>query len=419
MRETRDGRRETGERRRGTGRRVCVTALVVAFAFSLLPFSVSRLLAQSTDRIKQQRNELERIRLERAELERQMRILQSTMHDLDEEVSNLDRRANATRKLLATYDRQLAFIANEVGAANNNMVRAEAELAQKKVILRRRVVDIYKRGPMYTAQALLSAPSFGELVARYKYLHLIALRDRALVRRVEQLRNQVALERDRLVVLQRSVRDNREEKQLEEGRLRTLEQQQRMQLARVKQESKTTQNKIARMRLAEQQMTNVINRLELDRRAAIAAAKRPAAAPRVTSSVNRTEYGTLDWPVDGPLVYTFGREIQANNTAIRWNGIGIKADVGTPVRSLAAGRVADVRQFGTYGLMIILEHGGGDYSIYGSLNRADVEKGHTVTKGQVIGAVGVSDPELPAHLHFEIRQKDGLAVDPATWLRRR
>ena len=373
--------------------------------------------AHAQDRIRQTRTELERIRQERADLERQMYQLQTTAHDLNEEVGNLDRRADATARLVATLDRQLGAIAADVEAANNNMVRAEAELGQKKVVLRRRLVDIYKRGPTYTAQALLSAASFGELVARYKYLHLVALRDRALVRRVEQLRNQVALERDRLVVLQRGIRDNREEKQLEEGRLRGLEQQQRMQLSRIRQEARVTQNKIARMRLTETQLTNAIAALETERRRAVASSRRPAAAPRARSSVRTRDYGTLDWPVDGQLIYTYGREVQANNTTIRWNGVGIKAATGTAVKSVAAGTVVDVRQFGTYGLIVIVEHGGGDYSIYGSLNRALVQKGQTVTKGQPVGEVGVSDPELPPHVHFEVRQ-GASHIDPLTWLRK-
>ena len=51
-------------------------------------------------------------------------------------------------------------------------------------MLKHRVRDIYKRGALYSVEALLSAQSFGELVARYKYLHLVAQRDRALVQRV-------------------------------------------------------------------------------------------------------------------------------------------------------------------------------------------------------------------------------------------
>jgi murein DD-endopeptidase MepM/ murein hydrolase activator NlpD len=79
-----------------------------------------------------------------------------------------------------------------------------------------------------------------------------------------------------------------------------------------------------------------------------------------------------------------------------------------------------VGPLGTYGLTVIVDHGGGDYSIYGSLARSDVRREQSVTKGQQIGTVGMSDPDLPAHLHFEIRHgTDGrpLAVDPAKWLK--
>jgi septal ring factor EnvC (AmiA/AmiB activator) len=400
-----DGRRRTFDVGRYPAIAVIVCALLAA------PCALS---AQDT-KIRQQRNELDRIRQERTILEQQMRELVSTAHDLSEEVTLLDRRADATSRLIKTLDSQLASIAAEVVDATNNMGRAEQELAQKRVVLRQRLVDIYKRGPLFTAQALLSAQSFGELVARYKYLHLLALRDRALVHRVEELRNQVSLERDRLVMLQRGLRDSREEKQLEEGRLRALETQQRQQLAHVRQATKTTQNKIARMRLTETQITTTIASLELARRKAIA--NRPA-APRATSSVRTSDYGSLAWPVDGPLVYTYGRAVQSNNTAIRWNGVGIKAPTGTSVHSVASGTVVSVRPLGTYGLTVILDHGGGDYSIYGSLVRADVKEGQTITRGQVIGGVGISDPELPPHLHFEVRH-GGPAVDPALWLRRR
>ena len=393
------------------GPRVAVLAGMLCAVDILYPLSDIR----CQDRIRQQREQLNRIRQERAELERAARDLTNTAHDLTEEVNNLDRRADATARIVQTLDLQLATIAAEVSSATINMARAESELSVKRDVLRKRLVDIYKRGPTYTAQALLSAPSFGELVARYKYLHMLALRDRSLVRRVEQLRNQVALERDRLYVLQRSLRDNREEKKLEEDRLRHLEQEQRQQLLRVRREVRLTEDRLARVRRSELQLAGAIADLEAARRRA--EASRPAAA-RSASSIRTSDYGKLDWPVDGALVYSFGRAVQPNNTTIRWNGVGISATGGTPVKSVAAGRVVRVSQLGTYGLTVIVEHGGGDYTIYGSLARADVKQGQSVIKGQVIGAVGISDPELPPHLHFEVRH-GGPAIDPATWLRGR
>ena len=65
---------------------------------------------------------------------------------------------------------------------------------------------------------------------------------------------------------------------------------------------------------------------------------------------------------------------------------------------------------------VIVQHGGGDYSVYGSLARIDVRVGQQVVKGAVVGTVGATDPDLPPHLHFEVRPK-GRAVDPLEWLR--
>lgn len=116
------------------------------------------------------------------------------------------------------------------------------------------------------------------------------------------------------------------------------------------------------------------------------------------------------------MLYRFGRLVNANNTTVRWNGIGIGAGAGAPVKTVSSGTIEYAERFGTYGLTVIVNHGSGDYSIYGSLGQARVAKHAKVTKGQVIGTVGSADPDLEPHLHFEIRP-NGRAVDPLGWLR--
>jgi septal ring factor EnvC (AmiA/AmiB activator) len=375
--------------------------------------------AQATD---DQRAELEALRHERADLERRMSELRGTVHELSEEVANIDRQANATARLVRALDRQLAQIAAEIGAVTVQLSGTETELERKRGILRRRVRDIYKRGPMYEREALLAAPSFGDLVTRYKYLHELARRDRALVRRVEQLRNDAVHQRVILVELQTTVEETRRERAHEAERLRALERQRAASLASVERAAVRTAARLAEIRRDEAALGRVIaNAVDAERRRAarVAAAGRSRAASRPADGTMRASgAGQLDWPVDGSFLYDFGREQRSNNTAVRWNGIGIRAPAGTPVQAVAAGRVLEVSRFGTYGLTVIVEHGGGDYSIYGSLGRAEVTKGATVTKGQTLGTVGVSDPELGPHLHFEIRQ-GGPAVDPKIWLRQR
>jgi septal ring factor EnvC (AmiA/AmiB activator) len=371
-----------------------------------------------SSKLRAQRDTLERIRREREDLERRAADLANSVHDLNEEVANLDKRADATSRIVKALDTQLASITADVEIASSRVTEAESELASKRTSLHRRLVDIYKRGPMHTTEALLSARSFGELVARYKYLHLLALHDRALVGRVEQLRDEVQRDRDRLVVLQTALEDNRSMKAREEENLRSLERERSGNLSHARLQEKQVQDRLARLRATEAQLTNTIASIDAERRRAETA--RPN-APRASSTIKTADYGKLDWPVDGPLLYTFGKAQTASNTTIRWNGVGIRAASNSPVHSVAAGKVVRVDQLGTYGLTVIVDHGGGDYSIYGSLSSATVRAQQTVAKGQILGVVGVSDPELPAHLHFEIRHagKDGRpeSVDPAIWLR--
>jgi septal ring factor EnvC (AmiA/AmiB activator) len=379
--------------------------------------------AAYAQQIDDQRAELEALRRERSDLERRMGELRGTVHELSEEVANIDRQADATARLVRALDRQLAQISVEIAVVTAQLGGTEAELEHKRATLQRRVRDIYKRGPMYEREALLAAQSFGDLVTRYKYLHELARRDRALVRRVEELRNDAVRQRATLVELQTTVEETRRERAHEEGRLRALERQRAASLASAERAAALTAVRLAEIRRDEAALSRVIaNAVDAERRRAarVAAAGRGrGAAPRPADGTMRASgAGRLDWPVDGSFLYDFGREQRSNNTAVRWNGIGIKAPAGTPVFAVAAGRVLQVSRFGTYGLTVIVEHGGGDYSIYGSLGRAEVAKGASVTKGQPLGTVGISDPELGPHLHFEIRQ-GGPAVDPKIWLRQR
>ena len=381
--------------------------------------SLSALLpAQTTDaRIRSQREALDRVRRERADLERRMATLQGSVHDLRDEVANLDRQRVATELVLKTLDRQLAAITTDVEETTNRMAMAEGNLLYRKTTLSTRLVDIYKRGPLYSAEALLTARSFGELVARYKYLHELAVHDRALVRRVEALRNDIVRQRAELVKLRDAVEDNRGDKQREEERLAILTRMRSTSLQQAQRSTQQIQERLARIRQSESRLSGVIATIEAERRRTEGA--RPN-APRTPSTLRTTDLGKLDWPVDGTFLFRFGRVINPNNTTTRWNGVGIAAPIGTPVKSVAPGTVVSVGQLGTYGLTVILDHGGGYFSIYASLNSVPpaVRKGSVARKGDVLGTVGISDPDLEPHLHFEIRTPpNGSAVDPESWLR--
>lgn len=393
-----------------------VALLVVALA-SVAPNTVSaQANTNSTiQRLREQQQELEKMRRERAQLEERMSDLQRSARSIGAELVNLERQTEATNKLVKALDAQLEQITAEIASSNGKRARAELELSSRRAALQRRVIDIYKRGSLFDAEVMLSAQTFGALVARYKYLFELARSDQRLLSQVEGLRDQIESQRQLLVQLQDEVERNRYEKDREKRRLTQLEAQRQRSLAQVRRNTTQTRARLQQIARDEARVASVISNLETARRRAELA---PNARPAAPSSIRTSDLGRLDWPVDGTILYNFGRVVNPNNTTTRWNGIGISANSGTPVRAVSAGEIVLADQIGTYGQTVIVQHGGGDYSVYGSLQRMDVRQGQKVQKGQVIGAVGAADPDLPPHLHFEIRPK-GRAVDPLEWLRSR
>ena len=368
----------------------------------------------ATERLRQQRDSLAKIHQERTALQQRMRELQATAHDLVEERTNLERQADATARAVRALDQQIAALLDVENEITGNLVRTQDELAIKRAVLRHRVREIYKRGALYSFEALLSAQTFGELVARYKYLHLVAQRDRFLVARVEALCEQIGTQRATLVKLRDDMETSRQEKADEEKRLRALEEQRGRSLAQTQQKQRLAEDRLRQITRDEARLTAVIANLETERRRLEGGRGGNFTS---TSTLRTADFGRLDWPVDGTILYPFGRVINPNNTTTRWNGIGIAAPAGTPVKAVSSGTVVFDSTYLSYGPTVIVHHGAGDYSIYSSLERVSVRTGERVTKGQVIGTVGNTDPELEPHLHFEIRRNGGPSVDPLEWLR--
>lgn len=93
-------------------------------------------------------------------------------------------------------------------------------------------------------------------------------------------------------------------------------------------------------------------------------------------------------------------------------GVDISLPEGTPVASIGDGAVAfaGVQFFG--GNSVVVDHGGGLFSIYYHLKEFSVTEGQRVSRGERIGAVGASGRAAGPHLHFGVRAA-GARVDPA------
>ena len=364
--------------------------------------------------IEASRRRLEEIRAERDRLRREQDQLESQVRDAGAELRNIERQREATNRIVNELESQMRGLGDQLLSSSQQLALAQDNLADRRAVLERRLLDIYKRGPLYTFQVLLAAESFGDLLSRYKYLYLQNRQDRSLVEDIGRLEGRIRQQHGELVSTQEGLDRRREERASELASYEILAEVRSARLSRLRRSSASTQERLSAIERDEARLNDLLASLERARRGAAGRSAAPLAGGLTTGDL-----GSLDWPVEGRILFRFGRNTLPSGAVIRRNGIGIAAPLGTPVKSVSGGRVALVQRLGTYGLTVVVEHGNGYFSLYMQLGSATVEPGATVQKGQVVGTVGGENSEQGPHLYFEIRGDHQIALDPADWLRRR
>lgn len=373
--------------------------------------------------LQESQRRLEAIREERARLQGEMDQIRGRVRDASSELRNIEQQLSASRSVLAEVDFQAEGIAVQVQETTSELLKTREQLLEDKAVLHRRVRDIYKRGPLHSLRVLLGADSFADLLTRYRYLELIASYDKGLVDRVSRLEQALAdhgrQQEESLAELGRL----RQTKLGEVAELRSVERARQATLEQFQDRERQAVTRLEQLDADERRITGLIDdlerrRLEEERRRALSGVGREG-----PSTLSGSDAGSLDWPVDGELIYRFGRERRPNGTILRWNGIGIQASTGTPVRAVKSGTVVLAGPFEGYGPTVVLSHGGGFYTLYLYLEDIGVVQGRDVQAGQVVGTVGGSQTPEGPHIEFQIRAPVAggapQAMDPLQWLRSR
>jgi murein DD-endopeptidase MepM/ murein hydrolase activator NlpD len=120
------------------------------------------------------------------------------------------------------------------------------------------------------------------------------------------------------------------------------------------------------------------------------------------------EKGNLAIPVSGEFAVRDAQRDESDGP-----GLEFLARAGTTVRAAAAGRVAFSDIYGSYGRLVILDHGDNYYTVYGGLGNVDVRVGDDLSRSARIGTVASNRTE--SALFFEIR-RGTRSLPPRGWL---
>lgn len=395
--------------------RTRLALLALAVAWAAPPGATAQ--ESIADQIRRSQDRLEEIRQEQQRLSREASQMRGQIRTMGDDIRNIEARIGSSTSALAEYDVQIQGYAVGVEEATRDMLSTRDLYAVRRTELEERLRAIYKRGRTHALQVLLQARSFGDLISRYKYLHLVARYDRMLVEDVRTLAERLGEQRELLAEEYARLAVLRSQKRREVADLELLEDQRQRRLRSVRSQVTQAESRLGELQAEEQRLGNLLADLETARREA-----ERVAGLETESTLRTSDIGQLRWPVEGAIVYRFGESKDGGGD--RWDGVGIGAARGTPVRAVEAGQVAWAGSRDLLGQTVIVDHGGGYWSVYLYMQDLRVRIDDRVVAGQVLGGVG-GDPDSPegTHVEFQIYEPDGDSnprlVDPVRWLRTR
>ena len=313
------------------------------------------------------------------------------------ETRELEREKTARARTVATA---------AVDAAVDRVAAADAELAALMPEVRARLTRLYRLMPLGYDRLLFSLDDARTFDRAARVVAVLARRDREQLERFTELRASRAadvarLQRDRETLDMLTLRLAGEEAALAEN----AGIQQRL-LADVRERRDLNAQLVRELAAARDRLEQSMAELTAERGASSVA----------VAAGGRLRAGTMTWPVPGRVEARFGRQPSSRfGTMVNRNGIDIGADPGSSVKVVQAGTVAYADAFAGFGRVVIVDHGGRFYTLYGHLASVDVSKGASVQAGDEIGTVGMAPTGTPS-LYFEVRI-DGRPADPVQWLK--
>jgi len=390
---------------RSTKAILCAAMVVLVFA---MPVVVSWAQSGSLDdKIDSQKSKLKKIQKDIERHRTKTNELKRDEANVVKQLSHLDKEISLSRQLLGELDNREQLLSEQIDSLRVNITYEGQILAYQQKRLAARVRQMYMRGPRYDLQVMLASPNVMDATRRYKFLQMVAERDANLVEEVSRRKSGFEHEQAVLtetmseVVVLKATRAN-ESKNLESSKGARVSM-----LNNIRSEKSQHTQAIEELKRTEEQMKDLIGELEQRRLA-------DEDDPLPTGDFAQLK-GRMARPVDGKITKKYGQDKHPKFGTVTFNnGVNIKAPAGAPIRAVAGGRVEFVDWISGYGNCIILNHGGGYYTLYAHTAQIFVNPGKMVRQNEVIAEVGDSGSLNGYECHFEIR-KAKQALDPMKW----
>lgn len=326
---------------------------------------------------------------------------------------------------LGRLSRDLCVVESSLDRTGREIQKVTEEANRKRVEIERRLSSLYKAGELGALRMFFSAESFPQLAENIRYMRSILENDKRIFleynQKIDQLKTlKVDLERDALKKGRIKTGIEQKKREIEEEKRKKS-----AYLGKVRQDRKSYETSLKELQVNAARLQTMISRLDaLSRRKLSSRHEKPGAKlkplaelPPVPDRGFGSQKGRMSLPVRGEILETYGKHKHPEFNSFTFSkGVSISASSGTEIKAIYEGTVIFADYFKGFGNMIIIDHGGGYFTLYAHASRLTKKVGAEVARNETIGAVGDIDSSKGSMLYFEIRHQ-GKPVDPAGWVR--
>ena len=392
------------------------------FILFIFVLSYDNLLYSQTDdrdfneELRYQNEAINNLKSEIKKLRSKIKTAESRERTTMNRITSLDKEITLTGKLINSLKNEEEKTRKKILQLRNDILKNENELEALRIRYEKRVMNSYLKGRLTDLEKVFSSTTWRQAMYRTHYLKIILDIEKKMAKRIEKLLVDISRQKVELEVI---LRDNVNLKRDKEGQIssyRTMRIDREKELNRLRSDKKALSTYVDEKEAGIKQLENIIKRVLEDKARFERELRIRQQQEALRTKSFKSLKSQLPWPAEGRIITKFGRQWNSKlKTTTENPGIDIKGKPGSPIRTVLGGVVTTITYIRGYGTTIIIDHGGGFYTVYSHVANIQTNVDSQVRNGDVIAYMGDSGSINGSKLHFEIWGK-GQKLNPEEWL---
>ena len=366
------------------------TAYISIILMILVFTSLNAVFASTESQLYNEKNSIDQ---QIAETNSEIAGVKSKMSKTLTQINKLTTEINSYKDDISELESQLAVLNVQITESETKIQDLQKKFDEQQILLNKRLVALYESGTITYLDILLGSEGLADFISKYYLISQLAEYDQDLLKKIEDTRNVIQLEKDALEGSKITVETAKKQIQDKTNSLNASK--------------KDKENLVGTLNDEEKELQEQLEAFEEHKReieAEIAALAKKNNQTGITVIPSAAGYIC-------PLLGKTKRNITTGYYGYKGHtGVDFACASGTPIVAAKSGTVVTSTakkrngRYVSYGEYIIIDHHDGTMTLYahGLAGSRTVQPGQSVAQGQQIMSVGSTGNSTGPHLHFEV-----------------